>query len=128
MTKPNAFETKIKRSLNQSETTLDQNTEQRLNTMRKKALAQPPRPALLNWFGDMVLWVKQPAGGAIMASVLAIALLLPQLGNQSQPYADKELRQTALLELIDAPDAEPLDETADPDFYLWLAEAEGRSA
>ncbi len=128
MTKPDTLETNIKRHLKQSETTLDQDTQQRLSNMRQKALAQPPRSALHNWFGDVVLWVKQPAGGTIMASVLAIALLLPQLGKQTQPYADQDLRQTALLELIDAPDAEPLDETADPDFYLWLAEVEGQNA
>jgi len=128
MTKHNAFETNIKRSLHQSESTLDQDTQQRLKAIRQRALQQAPRPALVNWFGDAVLWLKQPAGNVVMASVLAIALLLPQLGKQSQPYSDQDLHQTALLELIEAADAEPLDETADPDFYLWLAEVEGQNA
>ncbi len=121
-----ALETKIKQGLDQTQANFDVETQQRLNAMRKQAVQQDQRPVLVNWFGDAILWLKQPAGNMVLASVLAIALLLPQLNQQS--FTDQGLNQTALLELIEAPEAESLDETTDPDFYLWLAEVDGQNA
>lgn len=128
MTKPESLETKIKQHLSQSENTLEQTTQQRLNKARQIALQQSQQPALSSWLDDILNWFKQPAGNMVMASVLAIALLLPQLGNQHQPHTSQEMHQTALLDLIDVTDEESLDETADPDFYLWLAEVDGQHA
>lgn len=122
---PSEFETKLKQSLDQAD--LDVVTQQQLRDRRKQAIKQTQRPALLNWFGDMVLWLKKPAGNMVLASVLAIAIFLPQQ-NQPSSYDEQDLNQTALLELIDTPDDETLDETTDPDFYLWLAEVEGQNA
>lgn len=121
------FETKVKQSLDNREDRLDNATEQQLKTMRQQAMQQSQQPTVVNWLDDVVEWLKKPAGNMVLASVLAIAIILPQLNHQ-QPYADQNMHQTALLDLIEAPEGESLDETADPDFYLWLAEVDGQNA
>ncbi len=114
------FEQKVKSSL--SHDTLDDTTQAQLRQARQAALQQPKASALTTIIADTLAWFSKPAGNVVLASVLAVVLILPRLAEQPSPYSDQGLNQTALLDLLDAPSAESLDESADPDFYLWLAE------
>lgn len=110
-----AFEDKIKSSLDNSLDGLDNETLQRLHRIRRDALNQPNHQA---WWSSLNTWV--PAAGFAMCSLIAAVLWLPQLNNSTPSIAP--LDQTAMMELIESPDA--LDVLDDPGFYLWLDESD----
>ncbi|MDX1915708.1 MAG: hypothetical protein SFU55_09005 [Methylophilus sp.] len=106
MTTP--LEDRIKASLNQSIDTLDAETRQRLQAIRRAALNQPS--TAFKWRS----WV--PVASVAFCSVVAMLVILPD----HQQATKAPLDQTAMLELLDNP--EDLDTLSDPDFYMWVEE------
>lgn len=110
---------RVKASLEESARNLDADTQQRLNAIRRAALNQP---AKANWF--KANWLKFngwiPATVLVFCSVIAMLFILPS--HQTPNQATDLVEQTAMLELLDNPDA--LDAMSDPDFYIWIDEVE----
>ena len=87
---------------------LDEATTQRLNAMRRKALAQADKP----------LWLRRAMPIAAFASigVLAVAIVLLQRPLQSEPAFDS----IDAFEIISSSD--DLEMYQNLEFYLWLDE------
>ena len=105
------LEDRIKASLEQSVRSLDEDTQQRLNAIRRAALNQPSKAS---WF-KLNGWL--PATSLAFCSVIALLVILPS--HQSKQTSDLS-DQTAMLELLDNTDE--LDVISDPYFYMWLDE------
>jgi hypothetical protein len=112
-----ALEARIKASLEQSATYLDDDIQTRLQSIRRAALNQPIKK---HWF-SLNAWA--PAASIAFCSVIAILVVLPshQTSNPSSASAD----HTAMLELLENPDE--LDVMSDPDFYIWIDELENEN-
>ena len=98
------LEARIKASLDASAQSIDADTQQRLNAMRRAALNQP---ANTHWL-RLQYWL--PATSLAFCTVVGMMLWLP-----TQAPAP-----SATLELIENP--EELEVMSDPGFYLWLDE------
>ena len=106
------LEDRIKASLNQSAKFLDDDTQTRLQAIRRAALNQP---AKTSWF-SLNGWM--PAASLVFCSVIAILIVLPS--HQASNLSTTEADHTAMLELLENPDE--LDVMSDPDFYIWIDE------
>lgn len=106
-----ALEDRIKASLEDSARSLDADTQQRLNAIRRAALNQPANEKWLKLNG----WI--PATSLVFCSVIAMLIILPShQTTQTGELPD----QTAMLELLDNPDE--LEVLSDPDFLMWVDE------
>jgi len=116
MTMP--LEERIKNSLDQHASALDNETMQRLQAIRRNALNQPKKSWLS--FFQWQYWV--PATGVVFCSIIAALLLLPQsqTSNDSATFD-----QMAMLELLE--NAENIDVLSDVGFYLWMDELEAQN-
>lgn len=104
-----AFEQRVRATLDNSVTGLDADTRRRLSNIRREALER--KPFLSRWAG-FGHWV--PATAFAAAAVLVVALLIrpsPQQGPELLAAADTEI----VLELLTNDDV-----SGDPDFYVWL--------
>lgn len=104
------LEARIKASLDASTQSIDADTQQRLNAMRRAALNQPTKT---NWL-RLQYWL--PATSLAFCTVVGMMLWLPT----QAPAPSATLEHTAMLELIENP--EELEVMSDPGFYLWLDE------
>jgi hypothetical protein len=97
----NGFEDRLRRTLREQEDALDGGTLARIGRARRAALATP-RPA---WWR-----LHAPAlGGAVLATAVAVAVLLPLQQGQFGVRQDR-VEEPGFYE--------------DLDFYLWLAESD----
>jgi hypothetical protein len=100
----NTFEDRLRRTLRATEAELDSGTLARIGVARRRALAAP-QPS---WWR-----LHAPAlGGAVLATAVAVAVLLPAQQENRLPDADAGGQM--------AEDPEFYEEL---DFYLWLAES-----
>ncbi len=99
------FEKALGETLREHEQSLDAATLSRISAVRRHALATPSRP----WWRSSV-----PAfGGAVLATLIGIAVLLPM---QQQMPQDPGI---PVQRVVENPDF-----YSDLDFYLWLADSE----
>ena len=97
-------------SLDASAQSMDADTQQRLNAMRRAAFNQP---AKTHWL-RLQYWL--PATSLAFCTVVGMMLWLPT----QAPAPSATLEHTAMLELIENP--EEIEVMSDPGFYLWLDE------
>jgi hypothetical protein len=112
------FTERIKTTLNDSTNHIDADTQHRLHAIRRAALQQSGKQAWWKniWSNHMVL---APLVGVAFCSVMAVMFILP--AQQSTDPAAMSGEYTAMFEVVESP--EDFDAVTDPDFYLWLDEA-----
>lgn len=115
MTSP--LESRVKSALDTSIQTLDADTIQQLQSVRREALNQPKSEG---WLSQLTTSYWAPATGVVFCSMVAAMLLLPQTQNTNNTFD-----QTALFEMLEEPDT--LEVLSDPDFYLWVDDLEAQS-
>lgn len=113
------FTDRIQAGLTASTNDIDAETQHRLHAIRRQALQQKPQQAWLKklWQNNMV-WA--PVAGVAFCSVMAIMFILPS--QQANSPASVSGEYTAMFEVVESP--EDFDAVTDPDFYLWLEEAQ----
>jgi hypothetical protein len=98
------FEKALGANLREQEQALDAATLSRISAVRRHALAIPSRP----WWRS-----SMPAfGGAVLATLVGIAVLLPMQQMSQEPGVPVQ-------RVVENPDF-----YSDLDFYLWLADSE----
>jgi len=98
------FEKALGETLREQEQSLDAATLSRISAVRRHALATQARP----WWRS-----SMPAfGGAVLATLIGIAVLLPMLQISQEPGVPVQ-------RVVENPDF-----YSDLDFYLWLADSE----
>lgn len=122
ITDPKKLESKIKSSLDASVMSLDKDTRQALAAMRERSLQKQPAHTWLNF----KVWI--PASGLAMTALLVTLFVYhpnhldeaPQHFATQQALQHEQPEQIAMLELLT--NAEDLETTTDPDFYVWMDE------
>jgi anti-sigma-K factor RskA len=104
-----AFEHRVRTTLDDSVGSLDAETRRRLAAMRREAFER--KPFLSRWpvFGH---WIPATAFAAV--AVMVVALLISP-AQQQAPDMFAQTDTDVALELLTNDDA-----TGDPDFYVWL--------
>jgi len=104
-----AFEDKVRATLDSSVSGLDTDTRRRLAGMRREAFER--KPFLSHWpgFGN---WVPATAFAAV--AVMVVALMVSP-ARQQAPDLLAQTDSDVALELLTNDDV-----TGDPDFYVWL--------
>jgi len=134
---PSKFETKVKANLDASVYALDNETQQALTSIRKKALEKQRSKSRLNfnaWISNthvsnrLVLNTWIPAGAFALCALLTVLVVYSpdSIDDSAQLIATQQsvnhnlYEQTAMLELLTHP--EDLETATDPDFYVWMEE------
>jgi len=103
-----AFEQRVRATLDDSVTGLDADTRRRLSSIRQEAFER--KPFLLRWAG-FGHWVPATAFAAVAVLVVALMIRPSQQSPELLAAADTDIA----LELLTNDDV-----SGDPDFYVWL--------
>lgn len=125
-----AFEQKVKATLNNTANDLDAITRKRLADIRSQVLMAKTTPTnivqtsaaqskQLNFWFNFKCWA--PVSSLAICSLLVVYLAFyPNLTKNNNSETQIQNDQIAALELLDSEDG--LEVLTDPDFYAWMAE------
>ena len=125
-----AFEQKVKVTLNNTANDLDAITRKRLADIRSQVLMANATPTnivqtsaaqlkQLNFWFNFKFWA--PVSSLAICSLLVVYLAIyPNLTKNNNSETQIQNDQIAALELLDSEDG--LEVLTDPDFYAWMAE------
>lgn len=109
------FEQKIKAHLDNGLSNLDANTQKRLASIRKQALAERKQPA--KWLTTQYWFGFIPATSLALCTLFAIFLIINPKHEATLASGHDQL---AVFELLNNTDE--LEVITDPDFYAWMDE------